>query len=94
VVYSSTVLHAGGNTCVPGLDAALAERLREDAITSFATSVVVGAWCCGHICWRKWKAGVAPARTTSAYITAGKLLYNSIQSAILRDLIGQFSQLN
>jgi hypothetical protein len=27
-------------------------------------------------------------------ITAGKLLYNSIQSAILRDLIGQFSQLN
>jgi hypothetical protein len=26
--------------------------------------------------------------------TAGKLLYNPIQSAILRDLIGQFSQLN
>jgi hypothetical protein len=26
--------------------------------------------------------------------TAGKLLYNSIQPAILRDLIGQFSQLN
>jgi hypothetical protein len=27
-------------------------------------------------------------------LTAGKLLYNSIQSAILHDLIGQFSQLN
>jgi hypothetical protein len=29
-----------------------------------------------------------------SYLTAGKLLYNSIQSAILHDLIGQFSQLN
>jgi hypothetical protein len=30
----------------------------------------------------------------SALDTAGKLLYYSIQSAILHDLIGQFSQLN
>jgi hypothetical protein len=30
----------------------------------------------------------------TAISTVGKLLYNSIQSAILRDLIGQFSQLN
>jgi hypothetical protein len=35
-----------------------------------------------------------PDFETGATDTAGKLLYNSIQSAILQDLIGQFSQLN
>jgi len=66
VMYSTVTYYIlVGNTCVPGLDTALAERLREDedVITSFAT----GAWCCWcrHNRWRKSKA-VVPARTTGA----------------------------
>jgi hypothetical protein len=44
VVYSSTVLHAGGNTCVPVLDAALAERLRD--------RVIRYQCCCGCVVLR------------------------------------------
>jgi hypothetical protein len=59
-MYPSIVLHASGNTCVPGLDAKLAAGLREDVITLFGIDVVAGAWCCGHICWQKQKAVVEP----------------------------------
>jgi len=36
------VVYAGGSACLPGLDAALAVHLREDAVTPFTTATVAG----------------------------------------------------
>jgi hypothetical protein len=54
-----------------------------------------------NITWRKFVVVIDDMKNEMDLVhdyrqgdTAGKLLYNSIQSAILRDLIGQFSQLN
>jgi heat shock 70kDa protein 1/2/6/8 len=41
-IHVDEVVCAGGSACLPGLDAALAVRLREDVITPFATGTVAG----------------------------------------------------
>jgi heat shock 70kDa protein 1/2/6/8 len=41
-IHVDEVVYAGGSACLPGLDAALAVHLREDAITPFVTSTVAG----------------------------------------------------
>jgi hypothetical protein len=55
----------------------------------------------GNVIWDWYVSGrvsrrpdVTDGRHLRLHNTAGKLLYNAIQSAILHDLIGQFSQLN
>ena len=41
-VHVDEVVYAGGSACLPGLDAALAAHLREDASTPFVTGTVAG----------------------------------------------------
>ena len=41
-IHIDEVVYAGGSACLPGLDAALAVHLREDAITPFDTGTVAG----------------------------------------------------
>ncbi|KAF8264054.1 Hsp70 protein-domain-containing protein [Lactarius quietus] len=41
-IHVDEVVYAGGSACLPGLDAALAVHLREDALTPFVTGTVAG----------------------------------------------------
>ncbi|KAI9450059.1 Hsp70 protein-domain-containing protein [Lactarius psammicola] len=41
-IHVDEVVYAGGSSCLPGLDAALAVHLREDALTPFVTGTVAG----------------------------------------------------